>query len=200
MQTPIEITLRDVPSTPEIHAFLREQAKRLERFCDNLTVCRVAIERPHRHPQSGNPFRVRLEVLVPPKKDLVVVQEPEDNEMHVALHAVVRRAFRAMERQLKDATDLRRGDVKAHAEPRALVVRLFDDYGFLKSLDGREIYFHRNSVAHDDFTQLEVGTEVRFEETVGNDGPQATTVQIVNRVGAGTATGDGEGSLPPGWK
>ena len=199
MQTPIEITLRDVPSSPTLQNLLRQQAKRLDRFCENLTSCRVAIERPHRHQQSGNPYRVRIEVTLPPRKDLVVVQDPEDNQKHTGLHAVIRRAFRTMERQLKDSTDLRRGDVKTHAEPRALVVRLFDDYGFLKSLDGREIYFHRNTVLHGDFDNLEVGSEVRFEESAGEEGPQATTVQLVNRLGAQTSS-DGTERLPPGWK
>ena len=199
MQTPIEITLRDVPSSPTLQNLLRQQAKRLDRFCENLTSCRVAIERPHRHQQSGNSYRVRIEVTLPPRKDLVVVQDPEDNQKHTGLHAVIRRAFRTMERQLKDSTDLRRGDVKTHAEPRALVVRLFDDYGFLKSLDGREIYFHRNTVLHGDFDNLEVGSEVRFEESAGEEGPQATTVQLVNRLGAQTSS-DGTERLPPGWK
>ena len=199
VQTPIEITLRDVPSTPAMQNFLRQQANRLERFCENLTSCRIAIERPHRRQQSGNPYRVRIEVTLPPRKDLVVVQDPEDNEKHTGLRAVVRHAFRALERQLKDITDLRRGDVKTHAEPRALVVRLFEDYGFLKSLDGREIYFHRNAVLHGDFDDLEVGSEVRFEDSVGEEGPQATTVQLVNRLGAQTSN-DGTKRLPPGWK
>jgi cold shock CspA family protein/ribosome-associated translation inhibitor RaiA len=199
VQTPIEITLRDVPSSPTLQNLLRQQAKRLDRFCENLTSCRVAIERPHRHQQAGNPYRVRIEVTLPPRKDLVVVQDPEDNQKHTGLHAVIRRAFRTMERQLKDSTDVRRGDVKTHAEPRALVVRLFDDYGFLKSLDGREIYFHRNTVLHGDFDNLEVGSEVRFEESVGEEGPQATTVQLVNRVGAQTSS-KGSERLPPGWK
>ena len=199
MQTPIEITLRDVPSSPTLQNLLRQQAKRLDRFCENLTSCRVAIERPHRHQQSGNPYRVRIEVTLPPRKDLVVVHDPEDDQKHTGLHAVIRRAFRTMERQLKDSTDLRRGDVKTHAEPRALVVRLFDDYGFLKSLDGREIYFHRNTVLHGDFDNLEVGSEVRFEESAGEEGPQATTVQLVNRLGAQTSS-DGTERLPPGWK
>ena len=136
---------------------------------------------------------------MPPRKDLVSVQEPEDNEKRVTLHAVIRRAFHSLERQLKETTDLRRGDVKTHAEPRALVVRLFEDYGFIKALDGREIYFHANSVLHGDFPKLAVGAEVRFEESLGDQGPQATTVQLVNRIGAQTSS-DGEDRLPPGWK
>jgi cold shock CspA family protein len=68
---------------------------------------------------------------------------------------------------------------------RGLVVRLFMDqgYGFLRSADEEEIYFHRNSVLHDDFPRLTVGTEVRYEPSVGEMGPQASTVQIVNKPG-----------------
>jgi len=53
------------------------------------------------------------------------------------------------------------------------------DYGFLETPDGREIYFHRNSVLHPGFDRLEIGTEVRFVEELGQEGPQASTVAIV---------------------
>jgi cold shock CspA family protein/ribosome-associated translation inhibitor RaiA len=183
MQVPVEITFRDVPPTEAVRTLVEEQAKRLDRFCENLTSCRVAIEHPQRHQRSGNPYRVRIELTLPPRKDLVVVQEPQDNEMHRGLRAVVRRAFRTMERQLKDMTELRRGDVKTHAEPRAVIVRLFPDHGFVRGLDGTEIYFHRNAVLHGDFERLAVGVEVRFEVEAGEEGPQASTVQLVNPVG-----------------
>jgi cold shock CspA family protein len=54
-----------------------------------------------------------------------------------------------------------------------------------------DIYFHRNSVAGDQYDRLEIGTRVRFEETMGRDGPQATTVQILGKPGA-TPAGDDE--------
>ena len=38
------------------------------------------------------------------------------------------------------------------------------DYGFIATSDGREIYFHRNSVIDDAFDRLSVGSEVRFAE------------------------------------
>jgi cold shock CspA family protein/ribosome-associated translation inhibitor RaiA len=194
MQVPIEITFRDVPSNEAIRALVEEQARRLDRFCENLTSCRVAIEHPQRHQRSGNPYRVRIELTLPPRKDLVVVQEPQDNEMHLGLPAIVRRAFRTMERQLKDMTEVRRGDVKSHPEPRAVVMRLFADHGFLRALDGSELYFHRNAVLHGAFDRLTVGAEVRFEAVAGEDGPQASTVQMVNPVGMREVT---ERTPPP---
>jgi cold shock CspA family protein len=50
-------------------------------------------------------------------------------------------------------------------EHRSRVVRLFMDqgYGFLRSADEEEIYFHRNGGLHDDFPRLTVGTEVRYD-------------------------------------
>ena len=52
------------------------------------------------------------------------------------------------------------------------------DYGFIATVDGSEIYFHRNSVATGDFEKLAVGDEVRFvvQDTESARGPQASTV------------------------
>ncbi|MEJ2428230.1 MAG: HPF/RaiA family ribosome-associated protein [Deltaproteobacteria bacterium] len=72
----------------------------------------------------------------------------------------------------------------------ALVDKLFPekDYGFLKTVDGRVLYFHRNSVLADDFDRLEIGTGVRYVETMGDKGPQASTVQIVDKPGVRHST------------
>jgi len=51
--------------------------------------------------------------------------------------------------------------------------------GFIATADGQELYFHRNSVLEDAFDRLEVGTEVRFAEEQGNEGPQASTVALL---------------------
>ena len=56
-----------------------------------------------------------------------------------------------------------------------------EGYGFLASDDGREIYFHRNSVLGRAFPRLKIGTTVRFVEEPGEKGPQATTVRIISK-------------------
>ena len=82
---------------------------------------------------------------------------------------------------LEDYVRERRGEVKLHAVPdHGRVARLIaeQDYGFIVTDDGSEIYFHRNSVANGDFEKLAVGDEVRFvtQETESPRGPQASTV------------------------
>lgn len=201
MQVPLEMAFRGVPATEDVEREIRGHADKLDRLCDDIVRCRVTVERRQQHQRFGNPFTVRVEVTVPPGKYLVATQDPADTEMHVPLPAVVRRAFEAMERQLGDLTEVRRGEVKEHDVPRAIVIRLFPEegYGFLKTPAGREIYFHRNSVLHQDFDRLRVGSEVRFEESMGEQGPQATTVQLLNRP-AGKSSLEPGADVPRGWR
>ncbi len=68
----------------------------------------------------------------------------------------------------------------------AVVSKLFPEegYGFLKTIDDREIFFHRNSVLNDDFDRLEIGTGVSFTDEMGQKGLQASTVHIEDKPGA----------------
>jgi cold shock CspA family protein len=79
-----------------------------------------------------------------------------------------------------------RQDVKTHEAPlHGKVLRLFpyEGYGFIDMSDGREVYFHRNSVVEGSFDELEEGAEVRVvvAEKEGEQGPQASTVKPVGK-------------------
>ena len=204
MGIPLQLSFRDIPPQRqnELEEKVRQRADKLDRFCDHITSCRVAVERPNQHQESGNPYRVRIDITVPPGHEIVVRKEPGDNDLHSDLLTVVNGAFEAAERQLKELTERQRGEVKTHEEPRALVVRLFreEGYGFLETIDGRDIYFHQNAVLAGDFDRLDLGTQVRFAETMGDMGPQATTVQIVDKPGVTVATGREDQASPYGWE
>lgn len=176
MKIPLQITARDFELPESIEAIIREKADKLNTFCDQIMSCRVVVETPHRRQQKGILYNVRIDMTVP-GAELVVKREP-----HADIHAAVREAFDAARRQLQDQTRRQRGEVKAHEEtPRARVHAVLpeDGYGFLITSDGREIYFHENSVLDGKFKQLKAGMEVRFAETVGEKGPQASTVAVV---------------------
>jgi len=77
-----------------------------------------------------------------------------------------------------------RGKVKHHeVAPTAIVkkIKTEEGYGFLESADGREIYFHRNSVQDPGFDSLKLGMCVSFAEEEGEDGPQASRVILSDR-------------------
>ena len=183
MEVPIEITFRNVRKSESLESFIREKAAKLDEVCDAIISCRVAIERPHEHQQSGNPYRVRLTARVPQGHEVVVRRETSGGNLHEGLPLVIKEVFDTARRQLKKVVEKRQQTVKIQADQKdsAYVARLFPEqgYGFLTSQDGREIYFHRSSVAHDGFDRLAVGTDVKFAAANDEEGPHASSVQII---------------------
>lgn len=193
MDTPVDVTFRSTIPRPDIEALVRREATKLERFGRRLVSCRIAIEEPQRHQRMGNRYRIRLEIGAGLARPIVVTREPGATDMHRELRTIVLDAFRAARRQLQAIRQRVRREGRAPAEPRGLIERLVPDaaYGFLRALDGRAIYFHRHSVLNDAFERLAIGTEVRFEEADGEEGPQASTVAIVSKPGVNSRPGRG---------
>lgn len=203
MKVPLEITFRGIEKSDFLEGLIREKAAALEKVSDRVISCRVAVEVPQQHQRGGRPFRVRITLNVPPGHEVAVRREATEGSIHDELPSVIRNAFDAARRKLKRIIEKQRGEVKAHPvqeEAMAIVVRLFreDGYGFLKTLDGRDLYFHENSVLQNDFDRLEIGTGVRYEEEEGDDGPQASTVRIVDKPGA-RVSGASPVQPPLGW-
>lgn len=185
MKVPLELTYKDIEKTEPIDLLIREQATKLEKYFDNIISCRVALERPQ---GIGNPYGIRIIVRIPPERELVVRQDAAEGDRFEPLPTLIREAFSRMQRQLKKERDQLRGEVKAHPEQEAtaLVTQLFPEqgYGFLRTVDDQEVYFHRNSVLNGDFDRLEIGTGVRFQPEQGDKGLQASTVHIVDKPAA----------------
>ena len=50
-------------------------------------------------------------------------------------------------------------------------------FGFIRSTDGQEIFFHRSSLKELNFEGLKEGEAVEFEVERGENGPRATNVR-----------------------
>jgi len=188
-----------------IEADIRAKAAKLDRFYDKIMGCRVIVEAPHRHRHKGKRYHVRIDLTVPrgelvikrepklvaetpsrvqkePDRKLAETREPSKYAAHDDIYVAIRDAFDAARRRLQDYARRQRGVVKLHEGlPHGRVARLFrrEGFGFLETVDGREIYFHRNSVLNSGFDRLEVGAEAHFVEEQGENGPQASTVAPV---------------------
>ncbi len=207
MEIPVKITFRNMPPSRAIEANIREKVDKLDSLYDGIMSCRVIVEAPHRHHHKGKAYQVRIDMTVPgdeivvnraPKRlevarsihpeelesELAESHEPSKHGAHEDAYVAIRDAFNAAGRKLQDHARRKRGKVKVHeAAAQARVARIFpvEDYGFLETPDGREIYFHKNSVLQTSFDRLEVGTEVYFAEEVGEKGPQASTVRVIGK-------------------
>lgn len=186
MKLPLQITFRNMDSSEFLEGKVREVATKLDRFCDSIMACRVVVEANHKHHNKGNLFHVRIDITVP-DGEIVVSREPKEHQAHQDAYVAVRDAFDAAKRQLEAYVQKRKRHVKVHEEaPYGRVSELSaeEGYGRIATLDGRDIYFHRNSVLNADFEQLAVGTPVSFSEEMGDMGPQASTVRVVSQAAA----------------
>jgi cold shock CspA family protein/ribosome-associated translation inhibitor RaiA len=182
MEFPLDITFRDMESSPAIEASVRRWAEKLARVYDRIVRCHVIIERPHQHQRQGQLLRVAVTLSVP-GPDIVVSRNTGRLGAHEDLHVAIRDAFLAARRQLEDRARRMRRDVKTRVRPTHGRVEYLDAegaWGYLDA-DGRQIYFHRNAVLGGE--DLRLGDEVRFEEEAGREGPQATTVQTIGTHG-----------------
>jgi ribosomal subunit interface protein len=179
MQVPIQVTFRHLQPSSFIASAVKKRANRLEKFFPRITSMRIMIEPLQRRKTQGNLYHIRIDMAVP-GKEIVVQRTPARNHAHEDVYVAIRDAFDSARRQLEDFT--RRNfqlKIKTH-EPAMVgkVVRLFphEGCGFLKTSDGREIYFHQNSVINAAFDRIHLGDQVRFVESMGEKGPQASTV------------------------
>jgi cold shock CspA family protein/ribosome-associated translation inhibitor RaiA len=184
MQVPLQIVFEHIGHSDPLEAAVRKEAQRLERFYDRITSARVVIARPqHRH-HKGDTYCVRIHVAVPGGKHIDISRDPAATGRHEDVHVTIRDAFDAAGRQLQDQVRRLEGAVKSHENPpHGTIASLVPerDHGFIAASDGREIYFHRNSVTGAKFDDLVIGQEVRFSEEVGDKGPQATFVRPVGK-------------------
>lgn len=183
MKLPLQVTFRHMEASDALEANIREKVSELESLYDQIMSCSVVVEQQHMHKVQGNLFHVRIDLRVP-GKELVTSRHPDQHHAHEDPYVAVRDAFKSMGRQLEDFARRRRGKEKTHEVPphgRVISLDASRGFGMIESSDGREIYFHRNSLTNFDFDELCVGDEVRFVEEPGDAGPQASSVHVVGK-------------------
>ncbi len=183
MAMPLEIVFHNVDRSAAVEDAVREYCAKLEHLAPNSTSCRVTVEAPHRKHQQGNLYTVRIDLRYS-GGEMIVNRAPEAHHSHEDVYVALRDAFKAARRQLQDRVRVRRGEVKPHATPPHGHIASIDaarDCGRIATADGRDIYFHRNSVINGSFDRLTPGTEVRFSEEEGDQGPQASSVHVIGK-------------------
>ena len=191
MQIPLDITFKNAKRSDPVEAVVRERVDKLGQIFDHIISCRVTLDVPNRTPNYDVlNHRVNVEINVP-GEELVASREPNENDNFNDIYVTIRDAFDAAEQQLRSyAGRLRETQVSHEDSPYAIIDKMFLDkgYGFLMTPDGREIYFHENSVSPPGFDKLNKGDTVRFVEALGDEGPQASLVKGLGRDSANVYT------------
>jgi len=153
-----------------------EEKERLNRHHPGLVHhLRVTVEGTSSHKEGG--YEVRVVASVP--NETVVVKRKGDSVRPMLVDA-----FDTMGLQLKELQRKRRQTVKVPdvAGPSGVIATVkslfpFESYGFLVTPEGREVYFHENSLKDIAMDQLSEGDMVRFGEGEGDKGPCAAWVK-----------------------
>jgi cold shock CspA family protein/ribosome-associated translation inhibitor RaiA len=186
MQTPPQIDFQGLSGTPQIQDAIAKHVEELEQRLGRITACRVVVKGPGQHHQQGGLYDVHIRLALPDGREVNVARTPPADKRHSDLTFAIDDAFRHARRKLQDEARRLQGQIKHHEEqPIGAVTRLdpSGEFGFLQTADGREIYFHRNSVLANGFSRLRVGSRVIFVEEEGEKGIQASTVRILGKHG-----------------
>ncbi|MEO5720773.1 MAG: HPF/RaiA family ribosome-associated protein [Chthoniobacterales bacterium] len=108
MQLPLKVTYRGLEKSAEIDRMVVEMAGRLEKFCDHINRCDVAIEQPNHGHKKGNPYRARIDVTVAGGHELVSDESQTADDSFEPLTKAVHDAFKTMERQLRHLVEKQR--------------------------------------------------------------------------------------------
>ncbi len=199
MLLPVQVTFRNIENPKGLEIYVQAEAAKLERFFNRVSSCRVVVERPQKA-ASSKLYHVRIDLGVPNEqlimkhaptlhgtqqdmKEAKSKKEAESVLAHKEPKRAIHEAFEEMGRQLQDYARRQEGAVKPKEGMQEGVVKeIFPDrgYGFLETQDGRGIYFNQASVLDGGFARLRVGTKAAFDEEMGEQGPQASTVRILH--------------------
>jgi len=166
-----------------VESYIRKKVDKLDSICENMISCRVVVEAPHKHQRKGGLFNATIEISFP-NETIAITREPDLHKSYHDVYVVLRDVFDTAQRKVREFISRQKGEVKVHEEmPQGKISELYphEDFGRIVTSAGDDIYFHRNSIVNADFADLAVGTEVRFVEEMGDEGPQATTVHVIGK-------------------
>ena len=186
MQTPVEVEFQEMVSSPAVQDMLAEHVKKLEQLFGRITACRIVVKGPGKRHKTGGLYEINIRLALPDGREVDIGRTPKEDERHSDLPFAINDAFKRAGRRLQDSARRMEGMVKSHeGQSIGTVVRLdaSGEFGFLRSSDGEEIYFHRNSVLDGAFSELAIGSRVVFADEIGEKGAQATTVKLLGKHG-----------------
>jgi len=185
METPVEIDFQGMKPVERLHQSITTHIADLEQRCGRITACRVVLKAPGGHHHIGL-YEVNIRLALPNGREVNVARTAQQDQRYTDVDFAINDTFKRARRRLQDHVRRMQGQVKAHEpQPMGTVSRLdpSGEFGFIETADGRDVYFHRNSVLDNAFSRLSVGAHVAFAEEAGDKGPQASTVRLLGKHG-----------------
>jgi cold shock CspA family protein len=183
-QTPPEIDFQGMEPSEAVRDEVNRHINLFERRFGRITACQLTVKGPGSHYQTSGLYEISIRLAIPHRKDVSVAHTAQNDQRFADFRFALNDAFKRARRQLQDRVRRLQHLVKHHA-PRSVgrVARIdaSGEFGFIKTPDGREICFHRNSVLNNAFRRLKPATALSFAEEEGEKGLQASTVRLLGK-------------------
>ena len=184
METPLEVVFQGMVANADVRDAIDRHLRQLEDRFGRVTAGRIVLRAPSDHHHTGGLFDINIHFALPDGREVNVGHTRQDDERYADLNFALNHTFKRARRQLQDKVRRLEGKVKLHEGVPSGTVKELDPvggFGFIETSDGREIYFHRNSVLNDEFPHLAVSARVTYVEEMGEKGPQASTVRLLKK-------------------
>ena len=183
MEVPVQIDFQGCEDIAGLRDKVRDRVNELDERFGRVTAARVVVRAPSGHHKTGGLYEVGVHLTLPDGRMVHAERVPTADERFGDPAFAVGDAFRRARRQLQDEMRRMERQVKHHEpQPTGRVVRIDDsgDFGFIETESGDEVYFHRNALLNAQGGRLRVGARVAFSEEMGREGPQASSVRLLN--------------------
>jgi len=157
----------------DVHEQIEERLRILDGDHEDLIDVRIAVKTSGHHRHGGQEVRITCQAR---GKELVAARTRDDvgQALDEVVDAFEREVWRMRHRRIQ-----RRSERPAGPPELGIVDRIFadDDYGFILTDGGEQVYFHRNALQSGlEFESLEEGARVGLNFEAGDEGLQATAV------------------------
>ena len=153
-----------------------EKEKLIRHYAGFVLHLRVAIEATSHHKEGG--YEVKLVATVP--NDTVVVSRKGEPVRPLLIEAFDVLSLQLKEIQRKKRKAKKNTEQSMEVDSVGIIQKVspHESYGFITTVDEREIYFHENALKNIAIDDLSEGDSVLYGESRGDKGPQASWVRI----------------------
>lgn len=95
------IHFRHTEETSALISFIRQKAHKLNKLFKPVIACHVLVEKSQKRNEPGGVYRLRIEIAVRRRKELVVKKETNVSSSNPSLRPLVSDAFEAAEQELQ---------------------------------------------------------------------------------------------------
>jgi ribosome-associated translation inhibitor RaiA len=111
METPVKIGFQGGDASPALTEMINQEVEALERLYGRLTSCQVTVRVPDNHHRTGF-YSVHVRLAMPGNSDVVVDQQPDNDDRLTIPQFAITDAFRRAKRQIQDRAKKMRGETK----------------------------------------------------------------------------------------